>query len=149
MTTDDLTRSELRAIRSHYRKRVYLAFLVPAVIAAVLGWLLLQDRSSQARPRPPQGAPSTAPVTTQPIKEVASSECLAAVKQASKTVDQAAKALKDWRAHAKAMTDYRAGKISVAEARRRWAETTKVGLAGADRFDRQARSYTQTATGCR
>jgi hypothetical protein len=149
MATNDLTRSELRAIRSHYRRRVYLAFLVPAVIAAALGWVLLQGRSSQARPRPAQAAPTTAPVTTQPIKEVASRACLAAVKQASKTVDQAAKALKDWRAHANAMTDYRAGNISLTEARRRWAETTKVGLAGADRFDRQARSYAKTATGCR
>ncbi len=53
-------------------------------------------------------------------------------------LDRAAQALKDWRLHAKALEDYREGKISLAEARRRWAETTKVGLAGADRFDTQS-----------
>jgi hypothetical protein len=28
-STDDLTRSELRAIRGHYQRRVWLAFLIP------------------------------------------------------------------------------------------------------------------------
>jgi hypothetical protein len=36
-STDDLTRSELRAIRGHYRRRVWLAFLIPALIAVALG----------------------------------------------------------------------------------------------------------------
>ena len=56
-------------------------------------------------------------------------------------LDRAAQALKDWRLHAKALTDYREGKISLAEARQRWDKTTKVGLAGADRFDKQADIY--------
>jgi hypothetical protein len=29
-STDDLTRSKLRAIRGHYRRRVWWAFLIPA-----------------------------------------------------------------------------------------------------------------------
>ena len=44
-------------------------------------------------------------------------------------LDRAAQALRDWRLHAKALTDYGEGKISLAEARRRWDETTKVGWA--------------------
>ena len=36
-STDDLTRSELRAIRGHYQRRVWLAFLIPALIAVALG----------------------------------------------------------------------------------------------------------------
>ena len=50
--------------------------------------------------------------------------------------------------HAKALTDYQEGKISLAEARQRWDQTTKVGLAGADRFDNQAEVYKQAATTC-
>ena len=63
-STDDLTRSELRAIRRHYRRRVYIAFLIPALIAVALGWLLFQDQDaqsgepSQATPRPPSVARS-------------------------------------------------------------------------------------------
>jgi hypothetical protein len=30
-STDELTRSELRAIPGHYRRRVWLAFLIPAL----------------------------------------------------------------------------------------------------------------------
>ena len=45
---DDLTRSELRAIRGHYQRRVWLAFLIPALIAAALGWLLFQDQDAQS-----------------------------------------------------------------------------------------------------
>jgi len=51
-STDELTRSELRAIRGHYRRRVWLAFLIPALIAVALGWLLFQDQDAQP------GAPS-------------------------------------------------------------------------------------------
>jgi hypothetical protein len=51
--------------------------------------------------------------------------------------------------HAKALTEYREGKISLAEARRRWDKTTKVGLAGADRFDTQADVYKKAATTCK
>ena len=64
-------------------------------------------------------------------------------------LDRAAQALKDWRLHAKALTDYREGKISLAEARQRWDKTTKVGLAGADRFDKQAGIYKKAATTCK
>jgi hypothetical protein len=32
-STDELTRSELRAIPGHYRRRVWLAFLIPALRA--------------------------------------------------------------------------------------------------------------------
>ena len=146
-STDDLTRSELRAIRGNYRRRVWWAFLIPAVIAAVLGWLLFQDRDATSR-APSQAAPRTTvsgPIT----KEVVSKNCVAALQEASKMLDRAAQALKDWRLHAKAMTDYQAGKISLAEARRRWAKTTKVGLAGADRFDEQAEVYRKAATTCK
>jgi hypothetical protein len=64
-------------------------------------------------------------------------------------LDRAAQALKDWRLHAKALDDYREGKIGLAEARRRWDQTTKVGLAGADRFDKQAEIYKKAATTCK
>ena len=43
-STDELTRSELRAIRGHYRRRVYIAFLIPALIAVALGWATLSRR---------------------------------------------------------------------------------------------------------
>jgi hypothetical protein len=146
-STDDLTRSELRAIRGHYRQRVWWAFLIPALVAAALGWLLFQDRAaesgepSQATPRTTIGGPIT--------NEVVSKNCVAALQEASTMLDRAAQALKDWRLHAKALTDYRQGKISLAEARRRWDQTTQVGLAGADRFDKQADIYKQAATTCR
>jgi hypothetical protein len=145
-STDDLTRSELRAIRGHYRRRVYLAFLLPAVIAVALGGLLFQGRTAQSG-EPPPAAPRTTisgPIT----REVVSKNCVAALKEASTMLDRAAQALKDWRLHAKALTDYQEGKISLAEARRRWAKTTKVGLAGADRFDQQAEIYKKAATTC-
>jgi hypothetical protein len=89
----------LRAIRGHYRRRVYVAFLIPALIAVAL-------------------------------------------REAGTMLNRAAQALKDWRLHAKALTDYREGKISLAEARRRWNKTTKVGLAGADRFDKPTSTRT-------
>jgi hypothetical protein len=146
-STDDLTRSELRAIRGHYRRRVYLAFLIPAVIAVALGWLLFQDRraeSGEPSPATPRTT-SSGPIT----KEVISQNCAAALKEASTMLDRAAQALKDWRLHAKALTDYREGRISLAEARRRWDKTTKVGLAGADRFDQQAEIYKKAATTCK
>jgi hypothetical protein len=146
-STDDLTRSELRAIRGHYRRRVYLAFLIPAVVAVALGWLLFQDRRAESG-EPSQATPrttSSGPIT----KEVVSQNCAAALKEASTMLDRAAQALKDWRLHAKALTDYQQGKISLAEARRRWAKTTKVGLAGADRFDQQAEVYKKAATTCK
>ena len=78
-----------------------------------------------------------------------SKNCVAALQQASTMLDRAAQALKDWRLHAKALTDYQEGKISLAEARQRWAKTTKVGLAGADRFDKQAEVYKKAATTCK
>jgi hypothetical protein len=146
-STDDLTRSELRAIRGHYRRRVWLAFLVPALIAVALGWLLFQDQdansgeSSQATPRTTVSGPIT--------NEVVSKNCVAAVQEASIMLDRAAQALKDWRLHAKALDDYREGKLSLAEARRRWDQTTKVGLAGADRFDKQAEASKKAATTCK
>jgi hypothetical protein len=146
-STDDLTRSELRAIRGHYRRRVWLAFLVPALVAAALGWLLFQDRDAQSR-EPSQATPRTTisgPITN----EVVSKNCVAALQEASTMLDRAAQALKDWRLHAKALTDYQEGTISLAEARRRWDQTTQVGLAGADRFDKQADIYKQAATTCR
>jgi hypothetical protein len=146
-STDDLTRSELRAIRGHYRRRVWLAFLVPALIAVALGWLLFQDQdansgeSSQATPRTTVSGPIT--------REVVSKNCVAAVQEASIMLDRAAQALKDWRLHAKALDDYRKGKLSLAEARRRWDQTTKVGLAGADRFDKQGEVSKKAATTCK
>jgi hypothetical protein len=144
---DDLTRSELRAIRGHYRRRVWFAFLVPALVAAALGWLLFQGRAVESR-EPSQATPRTTmsgPIT----KEVVSKNCVAALQEASTMLDRAAQALKDWRLHAKALTDYQQGRISLAEARQRWAKTTKVGLAAADRFDRQADIYKQAATTCK
>jgi hypothetical protein len=146
-STDDLTRSELRAIRGHYRRRVYVAFLIPAVVAVALGWLLFQERTAQSG-EPPPATPRTTisgPIT----KEVISENCVAALKEASTMLERAAQALKDWRLHAKALTDYQEGRISLAEARRRWAKTTKVGLAGADRFDQQAEVYKKAATTCK
>jgi hypothetical protein len=146
-STDDLTRSELRAIRGHYRRRVYVAFLIPALIAAGLGWLLFQERTAESG-EPPPATPRTTiggPIT----REVVSKNCVAALKEASTMLERAAQALKDWRLHAKALTEYQEGKISLAEARRRWAKTTKVGLAGADRFDKQAEIYKKAATTCK
>jgi hypothetical protein len=140
-------RSELRAIRGHYRRRVWLAFLIPALIAVALGWLLFQDQDAQPG-APSQSAPRTTvsgPITN----EVVSENCVAALQEASTMLDRAAPALKDWRLHAKALDDYREGKIGLAEARRRWDQTTKVGLAGADRFDKQAEIYKKAATTCK
>jgi hypothetical protein len=74
---------------------------------------------------------------------------VAALQGASTMLDRAAQALKDWRLHAKALDEYREGKIGLAEARRRWDQTTKVGLAGADRFDKQAEIYKKAATTCK
>ena len=37
----------------------------------------------------------------------------------------------------------------LAEARQRWDKTTKVGLAGADCFDKQAEVYKKAATTCK
>ena len=145
--TDDLTRSELRAIRSLYRRRVYVAFLIPAVIAVVLGWLLLHDRTGSPRAQPSQAAPTT--VSGPTSSEGVPKNCAAALEEASTMLERAAQALKDWRLHAQALTDYENGKISLAEARRRWAVTTKVGLAGADRFDKQAEVYKKAAATCR
>jgi hypothetical protein len=117
------------------------------VVAVALGWLLFQERTAESG-EPPQAAPRTTisgPIT----KEAISENCVAALKEASTMLDRAAQALKDWRLHAKALTDYQEGKISLAEARRRWAKTTKVGLAGADRFDQQAEVYKKAATTCK
>jgi hypothetical protein len=57
-STDELTRSELRAIRGPYRRRDRLAFLIPALIAVALGWLLFQDQDAQPG-APSQAAPRT------------------------------------------------------------------------------------------
>jgi hypothetical protein len=124
-STDDLTRSELRAIRGHYRRRVWLAFLVPALIAVALGWLLFQDQdansgeSSQATPRTTVSGPIT--------REVVSKNCVAAVQEASIMLDRAAQALKDWRLHAKALDDYREGKLSLVASQVRWKSRADVG----------------------
>jgi hypothetical protein len=99
-----------------------------SLVAVALGWLLFQDEDVNSG-EPSQAAPRTAisgPIT----KEVVSENCVAALQEASKMLDRAAQALKDWRLHAKALTDYREGRISVAEARRRWDETTKAGWPG-------------------
>jgi hypothetical protein len=53
--------------------------------------------------------------------------CVAALKEASTMLDRAAQALKDWRLHAKALTDYQEGKMSLAEARRRWPRRPRCG----------------------
>src|SRR5215213_6171866 len=86
-STDDLTRSELRAIRGHYRRRVWLAFLIPALVAAALGWLLFQDRDAQSG-EPSQATPRTTisgPITN----EVVSKNCVAALQEAGTMLDRA------------------------------------------------------------
>jgi hypothetical protein len=95
--TDDLIRSELRALRGHYRRRVYVAYLIPALIAAALGWLLFLDRAAESR-EPSQATPQTT-ISGPIIKEVASKNCVAALKEASTMLDWAAQAPKHWRAH--------------------------------------------------
>jgi hypothetical protein len=102
-------------------------------------------RTSSTHGKVTERGPLSGPIT----KEVVSSNCVAALKEASTMLDRAARALKDWRLHAKALTDYQQGKISLAEARQRWDKTTKVGLAGADRFDQQADIYKKAATTCK
>jgi hypothetical protein len=80
-STDELTRSELRAIRGHYRRRVRLTFLIPALIAVALGWLLFQDQDAQPG-APSQAAPRT--IVSGPItREVVSENCVAAFQVAS------------------------------------------------------------------
>jgi hypothetical protein len=74
---------------------------------------------------------------------------VAALQEASTMLDRAAQASGTLRLHAKALTDYQEGKISLAEARQRLDQTTKVGLAGADRFDKQAEVYKKAATTCK
>ena len=60
-------------------------------------------------------------------------------------LDRAAQALKDWRAHAKALTDYREGKISLTRGSTPLGLDHQVGLAGADRFGKQAEVYKKAA----
>jgi hypothetical protein len=117
------------------------------LIAAALGWLLFQNRDAQSR-EPSQAAPRTTvsgPIT----KEVVSRTVWPPSKRQARCWTGPPRRSKDWRAHAKAVTDYREGRISLAEARRRWDKTTKVGLAGADRFDKQAEVYKKAATTCK
>jgi hypothetical protein len=57
-STDDLTRSELRAIRGHYRRRVYVAFLIPALIAVAQGLAVARqgpDRIPRRQDQPDRG----------------------------------------------------------------------------------------------
>jgi hypothetical protein len=94
-STDELTCSALRASRGHYRRRVYIAFLIPALIAVAVGWLLFQDQDTNSG-APSQAAPRTAvsgPIT----REVVSENCVAALQEASTMLDRAAQALKNWR----------------------------------------------------
>jgi hypothetical protein len=98
------------------------------------------------------GCPAPQQDDTKPAKttsEVIPQACVAALKEASTMLARAAQALTNWRAHAKALTDYREGTISLAEARRRWDKTTKMGLTEADRFDRQAETYNKAAATCK
>jgi hypothetical protein len=84
-STDELTRSELRAIRGHYRRRA----------SGALGWLLFQDQDTNSG-APSQAAPRTTvsgPIT----REVVSENCVAALQEASTMLERAAQALKDWR----------------------------------------------------
>ena len=72
-----------------------------------------QDQDTQSG-EPSQATPRTTvrgPITN----EVVSKNCVAALQEASTMLDRAAQALKDWRLHAKALTDYREGRISLAE----------------------------------
>jgi hypothetical protein len=81
-------------------------------------------------------------------KEVVSKNCVAALNEASTLLDRAAQALKDWRLHAKALTTSKARSAwprpdAAGKRRPRW------GLAGADRFDKQADVYKKAATTCK
>ena len=81
-STDELTRSELRAIRGHYRRRVWLAFLIPALIAVALGWLLFQDKTP-ARPLSgfirSSAPPTAAAIPSRPASEPASRDLTSSV----------------------------------------------------------------------
>ena len=61
-------------------------------------------------------------------------------------LDRAAQALKDWRLLPRPWTTTGRARSAWPRPRRRWDETTKVGLAGADRFDKQAETYRKATT---
>jgi hypothetical protein len=145
-STDDLTRSELRAIRGHYQRRVWLSFLIPALIAVAGGGCCSKTKTSTPVRRPRQRPRTTVsgPITREVVQELCGRP-----PGGQHHAGPGTQALKDWRLHAKALDDYREGKISLAKARRRWDETTKVGLAGADCFDKQAEIYKKAATTCK
>ena len=62
-STDELTRSALRAIRGHYRRRVWLAFLIPALLLSRLAGCCSRTKTPTPvrRPRQRPGPPSVAP----------------------------------------------------------------------------------------
>jgi hypothetical protein len=133
-STDDLTRSELR----------------PSVATTGGSTSHFSSRHS-SRSRWAGCCSRTVPRTTisGPItKEVVSKNCVAALNEASTLLDRAAQALKDWRLHAKALTTSKARSAwprpdAAGKRRPRW------GLAGADRFDKQADVYKKAATTCK
>jgi hypothetical protein len=129
--TDDLIRSELRALRGHYRRRVYVAFLIPALIAAALGWLLFLDRAAESR-EPSQATPQTT-ISGPIIKEVASKKLCSRPQGSKYHAGPGRPGPQALASPSKALTHYREGKISLAEARQRWDKTTKVGLAAPTR----------------
>jgi hypothetical protein len=146
-STDELTRSELRAIRGYYRRRVWLAFLIPALIAVALGWLLFQDQDAQP------GAPSqAAPPDHRQWSDHQGGrlrELCGRPPGSKHDVGSGRPGAQGLAAACQGLDEYREGKIGLAEARRRWDQTTKVGLAGADRFDKQAEIYKKAATTCK
>ena len=81
-STDELTRSELRAIRGHYRRRVWLAFLIPALIAVALGWLLFQDQDARTaieRVRRSSAPPTAAAIPSRPASGPSSRDLTSSV----------------------------------------------------------------------
>ena len=109
---------------------------------------LARPRTGKSRPGLTSTHAPTADGGKRLGRQVVSENYVAALREPS-MLDRAAQALKDWRLHAEALDDYREGKISLAEARRRWMRRPKVGLAGADRFHKQAEVYENAATSCK
>jgi hypothetical protein len=64
-------------------------------------------------------------------------------------LDRAAQALKDWRLHAKTLTEPPGGQDQPGRGSPPLGPEDQVGLAGADRFDKQAEIHKNAATTCK
>jgi hypothetical protein len=123
-STDELTRSELRAIRGHYRRRVWLAFLIRHLLLSRLAGCCSRTR------RPARCAvPGSAPDHRQwPDHQGGRLRELCGRPPGSKhDVGSGRPGAQGLAAACQGPRRLPGGQIGLAEARRRWDQTTKVG----------------------